>query len=164
MNLQHTKTQTSEYKMTNINEIYKFDKIHCNSTKRSGKYYIGLCDNRSRDDVSLLSVSISATSFYKYTICDVLKYLYNYSLTRINNPKVDVMKLTILDDGTYSVLVKTFWIKIIQRHWRKIYNSRVLLAKQRSYGSSRNIYELTGQYPLATNYLPGLTGMISTYK
>ncbi len=63
-----------------IDVIYAYDKTHCDSDKINGQYYIGLCDNTSRSDALLLSMSMSANAFFKYPFMDALQYMYYYGL------------------------------------------------------------------------------------
>ena len=36
------------------------------------------------------------------------------------NPVIDIMQLKISEDGLYLAIIKTYWISLIQRHWKKI--------------------------------------------
>lgn len=113
-----------DYNPDQLDLIYSTDKHHMNSEKQDGKYYIGLCDIPNKDSNELiLSSSVSASALFNYPFIDILKYLYEFGLTRIQNPKIQIMKLHILPDETYSVSTKMYWIRLIQRHWKKIYNN-----------------------------------------
>jgi hypothetical protein len=92
------------------------------SNKEHNKYYIGLFTYYSFFNILLFESCVSNKSFFLYEYNDILDYLMINILVPMNIiPKIHIMKLNILEDGTYSVVLKTFWIKIIQRHFKKIY-------------------------------------------
>jgi len=159
--------ELQSYNNTSIDDIYKYDRQHCNKDKINGDYYIGVCDNKSHNDILLLSMSMSANAFFKYAFIDSLKYMYYYGLTLNLIPKVEVMKLHILDDGTYSTSIKTHWIKIIQRHWKKTYKLRIQkIQHYMSVNANKTTFELACNYPKDNNdnkHLPSIKGMLSDY-
>ena len=53
-----------------------------------------------------------------------LKYLKNYSIIRLKSPKIEIMRLNIIDNRFYTVIINTHWISIIQRHWKKTYANK----------------------------------------
>jgi len=145
-----------------IDEIYSREHIFLDSEKQNGKYYIGLAKHMKSRQILLLN-TISTKTFYKYSYIHVLKYLYYYSLVRLYQPNVEIMKLYILNDGTYSVVLKTHWIRLIQRHWRKALQIRKQIMKKQM--NLRSLYhrEIYGRFPNGFNKLPMLTGLMSQY-
>jgi hypothetical protein len=69
------------------------------------------------------------------------------------------MQIKIDKHGMYTAILKTFWIKIIQRSWKKIMAKR----KQYMFDLKKNIlsilktFQLTNQMPKP----PGLKGLLS---
>lgn len=145
-----------------IDEIYSREHIFLDSEKQNGKYYIGLAKNMKSRQILLLN-TISTKTFYKYSYIHVLKYLYYYSLVRLYQPNVEIMKLYILNDGTYSVVLKSHWIRLIQRHWRKALQLRKQIMKKQMHLSSLYHREIYGRFPNGLNKLPMLTGLMSQY-
>lgn len=145
-----------------IDEIYSREQLFLDSEKQHGKYYIGLSKHMKSRHILLLN-TISAKTFYKYSYIHVLKYLYYYSLVRLYQPNVEIMKLYILNDGTHSVVLKTHWIRLIQRHWRKALQMRKQIMKKQMLISSLYHREIYGRFPNGINTLPMLTGLMSRY-
>jgi len=146
-----------------INEIYRKEQLHLDSEKQSGCYYIGLHKHIRYDNLLLLLNSISIKSFYKYSYIHVLKYLYYYSIVRLYQPSIEIMKLSVLEDGTYSVVLKTHWLRLIQRHWRKAFNLRKEMMKKQMRVSSILYREIYGRFPSDICVLPRLDGLMSQY-
>ena len=53
-------------------------------------------------------------------------------------------------------IIKTFWIKLIQRRWKNIYKERIKVISARR--NIKNLYyrEINGKWPMGLNYLPGI--------
>jgi hypothetical protein len=145
-----------------IDEIYSREHILLDSEKHDGQYYIGLAKHMKNRHILLLN-TITTESFYKYSYIHVLKYLYYYSLVRLYQPNVEIMKLYILNDGTYSVVLKTHWLRLIQRHWRKALQMRKQIMKKQMHVSSLYHREIYGRFPNGINKLPLLTGLMNRY-
>lgn len=145
-----------------IDEIYSREQLFLDSEKQNSQYYIGLSKHMKSRHILLLN-AISANSFYKYSYIHVLKYLYYYSLVRLYQPNVEIMKLYILNDGIYSVVLKTHWIRLIQRHWRKALQMRKQIMKKQMLVSSLYHREIYGRFPTGFNKLPILNGLMNQY-
>jgi hypothetical protein len=146
-----------------INEIFRKEQLHLDSPKQSGRYYIGLHKYIKYDKVLLMLNSISMKTFYKYAYIHVLKYLYYYSIARLYHPNIEIMKLSVLEDGTYSVVLKTHWLRLVQRHWRKAFNLRKEMMKKQMLVSSILYREIYGRFPSDICVLPRLDGLMSQY-
>jgi len=144
--------------------IYNDDNDHLDSEKTHSQYYIGFCKFLKKPNLFLMLTTVSPKTFYKYQYYHVLKYLYYYSSVRLLNPTLDIMQLKILDDGTYSVVLKTHWIRLIQRHWRKIVGQRMEVIKSRKKVASICWRQTTGRWPHGLNILPGIKGMLRQYS
>ena len=79
----------------------------------------------------------------------------------MHNPKVEIMQLHILEDSTYSVIIKTFWLKIIQRKWKKIYQIRRRVLENRLQLTSLYHREVHGDWPVHMRTMPGLHGLMA---
>jgi hypothetical protein len=74
------------------------------------------------------------------------------------------MKLCILDNITYTVILKTYWLRIIQRHWRKAFSIRDSIIKKRMRLNVQRNFELKGNYGYGLNTMPTIHGLLSVYK
>lgn len=131
--------------------------------RTNGTYYLGICQYISSRNINLLANSVSQRVYFRNQHSDILRYLVNYSIIRISNPKIEIMKLNILPDDSYSVILKTHWIRLIQRHWKKIYKRREEIMRRRKNIVFQKIKEITGEYPPGYNKTPSLNGMLSQY-
>jgi hypothetical protein len=147
-----------------IDEIYTDEQSFLDSEKQDRQYYIGLHKYVNYNKLLLMINSISIRSFYKFSYIHALKYLYYYSIVRLYQPRVEIMKLYILNDGTYSVVLKTHWIRLIQRHWRKALLMRKQIMKKQMHLSSLYHREIYGRFPYGMNKIPMLSGLMSRYS
>lgn len=147
-------------------EIYQEDSNHVYSEKEHGHYYVGLAKRLRTDgrEILLMVNSVSLFAFFKYGFERVRRYLAQYSIVRVENARVHIMKLCILEDGTYSVVLKTHWLRLVQRHWRKTYQERKRVIKGRRNLVNLRHREMNGKWPQGLNHVPTLRGMLSEYK
>jgi hypothetical protein len=145
-----------------IDEMYEEDEVYLNQEKFTNNYYIGIC--KKYCDYYLLVNTISPRLFYKtpYNLC--LTYLRDYSIIYIHAPQIEIMKLYILQDETYSVVKKTFWLRLVQRHWKKVMRLRNDIYNKRMLIYSQYTFQIRGKYPYGLNVLPGLVGMLRQYN
>jgi hypothetical protein len=144
-------------------EIYQEDSAHLYSEKLEGHYYIGLAKRVFRHSLLLVN-SVSATTFFRYPFYQIRNYLVKYSILEVNQAKVHIMKLCITEDQTFTVVLKTLWIRLIQRHWRRVVAIRHRIMKSRCCSKNRYISEISGRYPIGLRRLPGLQGLLSSYS
>lgn len=146
-----------------IEDIYFHEEEFLNSEKVHNHYYIGI--NKVSDDKQyiLYANAITNHTFFRYDINHIIHYLQEYSIF-ICHSKIDIMQLHILDDYTYSVVLKTHWLRIIQRHWKKIYSQRKHAIKKRSQLQSKMYFEKHGRYPDNSYIIPTIHGMLVSYK
>tara|TARA_Y100000389_G_C17150655_1_gene359439 strand:+ start:39 stop:614 length:576 start_codon:yes stop_codon:yes gene_type:complete len=53
-------------------------------------------------------------------------------------------------------IIKTFWIKLIQRKWKNIYKERRRIITARISIKNLHYREIHGKWPIGLNYLPGI--------
>lgn len=147
-----------------LDDLYDNDSDFIEREKTNHNYYIGICKRSRAYDYYLLVNAVSPKLFYKTQYELLVRYLQEYSVIYMSDPRIEIMKLYILADGTYTVSVKTHWIRLIQRRWKKILAARKQLYKLR--GTIRSLYyfELHGRYPDGLNTLPTLEGMMGSYS
>jgi hypothetical protein len=157
--------EVSENFGANIFRNIFYDEIHhLDSVKTNDSYYIGICSYSIRQNSIIFANSISPKTFLKFTFQLIMDYLKSYSIIYIKNPKLHIMKLQIDQDGTYNVLLKTHWIRLIQRHWKRVYKEKKeILTKRRSIQSIKS-FELKGKYEIGLRILPTLKGMLTLYN
>lgn len=162
-NSEYDSDNSDLYGYSEDDEINIRDSLHFYSEKVDQQYYIGMCDYISPTHTLLMSTTISPPMYFQLSFQSCYRYLYNYGITNQLypfTPNIHIMKLNIQNDGTYSVIIKTFWLKIIQRKWKKIYKQRIEVIQQRMRIHSLKYREINGNWPSTISYLPTLYGLM----
>jgi len=114
-------------------------------------------DNSYQDTITVLK------SHYKKVYKKNLKLnnqphptIRNYNkIIKVNNfIKVDIVFIDELPGNESVCYIKTFWIKLIQRRWKKIYKQRQDVLKQRMLPKSIREREITGKWPKGLRIWP----------
>jgi hypothetical protein len=119
----------------------------------------------------LLGSRICAKTYFKYENKHVCKYL-DYASCSENvstKPYPDIMKLEIakilysgnLECEVYHVLIKTHWIKIVQRRWKKIIEEQHRITMGRGSLANLRFFEMNGKHLPKYAMLPRLRGCLS---
>tara|TARA_B100001175_G_scaffold316384_1_gene330172 strand:+ start:1555 stop:2001 length:447 start_codon:yes stop_codon:yes gene_type:complete len=87
------------------------------------KYYIGSYTYDNERNILLMVLKIPIWIFFTYERNILLQFLYWASMIR-HRPRLEIIQVDIMEDGTYNSIVKTSYIKIFQRKWRKICKDR----------------------------------------
>jgi len=145
-----------------IERIYFHEQEFLDSEKEDKHYYIGISKISYDKQYILYANAITPTTFFQFTSNHVQSYLHDYSIF-VTNPNIDIMKLFILDDHTYTVVIKTHWLRIIQRHWKKVFFQRKYCLNKRKQIKTFMYFERNGRYPYDCYSMPGLQGMLSSY-
>lgn len=85
---------------------------------------------------------------------------YRNIIMRDNYVKPEIAECLYLQSGECIAIIKTFWIKIIQRKWKKIYKERQNLFMKRCSVQALKHRELTGKWPDNLIY-PSIRGMLA---
>jgi hypothetical protein len=73
---------------------------------------------------------------------------------------IEIGQIYYLKGGECVCVIKTFWIKIIQRAWKKIYQMRKNIFKLRNRPDSIMYRQLTGTWLDKYRYMPSIRGML----
>lgn len=143
--------------------------------KKDGQYFIGYTQYVESESAWLFVYAVSARSFFRHEIELVCDYLYEFGHVydggnalgdEVDNGTkslVNILQLCILEDGLYTAVVKTHWICLIQRHWRKVLGRRRDMWRMRARPSEQVVKQRTGAYSVGLRSMPGLAGMMSAY-
>ena len=103
----------------------------------------------------ILAGTISPTVFFRHRAIDVAQYLWLSSMfRRFHGPKIDILQLHISAEGVHHVIIKTFWLRLVQRTWRRVYRERQEIWKRRCSITALRTREVTGKYPVGLRTLP----------
>jgi len=141
--------------------IYYDDEHTIEAVKTNGSYYLGCVCN-----CLLFEIAVSSRIFYKYTYRQVREYMHQYSASSCcrlyRKPILDIIVLDIQND-VYNAVLKTIWLRLVQRHWKKTFKQKQDILKLRKSWENQRYFELRGRYIAGSNYLPSLRGMMAHY-
>lgn len=131
--------------------------------KTDHSYYIGSVLYIPDNNHYLMMNSISPELFFRYKSDIISEYLYEMSLMQLlRRPVIDVVQL-IIQNNCYTCILKTFWIRIIQRTWKRVFAEKMRVLMKRGHPHSQRHFEIYGKYPETITRLPGLNGMMNHY-
>jgi len=85
---------------------------------------------------------------------------YRNIIARPDYFKPEIAQCIYLESQHCVAILKTFWIKMIQRKWKKIFKERQRVLKERCNLMSIKYREINGKWPSTCNYYPSLKGML----
>jgi len=155
------------HRLEMYDEIYDHESLYRDLDEpddyfENNQYYIGLSFYDKDFNNLLLASTVQNTTFFKYKLDDVIDYLNNYSVLYqglVIQPQI--MHLSIDENTMYNVTVKTFWIKMIQRNWKRVLQERKNLINKNN-GIVKYIHNR--ERGIRQNSLPCLRGMLNHLK
>ena len=112
----------------------------------------------------LFASTININTFYQFPFDDVQTYLNNYRVIGPQNTMLvpEIMKMKFVDSEyncpIYTIIKKTFWLKLIQRTWKKIYKKKKDMIQ-------KNMIHLLRKREIGEKIsLPGIQGMLYYLK
>ena len=123
--------------------------------------YIGIPIYDTHYDVNLLASRVSTKSFFDYDIDEVMNYLRDNNIMEIPPRRrevpfsPDIMQVHIDDSQVFTVVLKTHWLRLVQRKWKNVIGCRQNIMRHPNYIRNREIH---GK---GTIELPSLQGMLS---
>jgi len=75
--------------------------------------------------------------------------------------KPEIAECIYLDTGECICILKTFWLRLIQRTWRKIFKKRCNMFQLRHTLKSIRYREIHGKWPEICSNMPTIHGMLS---
>jgi len=119
--------------------------------------YIGIPVYDTQYDVNLLASRVSLKSFFDYDIEDVMDYLTDNNIIETNVEPIlpDIMQVHVDDCEAFTVVLKTHWLRLVQRKWKNVLQHRKRIMRNPDYIRNR---EITGK---SVTTLPSLRGMLS---
>ena len=149
-----------------MDEIAELDGDFQETEKTHGNYYIGGVQYDKHTEKQLLLMSaISPRAFFHYNHHMISIYLHEMCISDINYfPNIQVLQLDISADGCYRVIMKTYWLRLIQRTWKRVYAEKIAMIRRRGSIPALRYNETHGRYPDEMRRLPELRGMLSFIK
>ena len=157
-----------------LDDMYDFEEEFDAQEKEDGQYFIGIyicmkdeqiLDSGEDCNKLYLGMAVSANLFFQYEYKYIQKYLCSAiqycRYARNYHLKVSILQLNITTDGLCLVTVKTHWLKLIQRHWKKIMKNRKEFIENMKTWSYLRLREL-GKY--SKHSMIKIKGMLSMYS
>jgi hypothetical protein len=127
-------------------------------------YHLGICSYDKDIDSWLLASTVKNKTLFNYPYVNVTDYLNNYSIIdQKRQVPTDIMYLSFKGDEPfqlYTVIKKTFWLRLIQRTWKKICQRR----KQILSNQNKINYIRQRELGVKQECIPTLYGMLSYLK
>ena len=154
-----------------ISKLYNDDMIHIDSEKEVNTYYIGNVYKHRTNTTEpiLIHTSISPIFLLKYKFETISFFLENmgYMCPSNNclankddeNETIEIFKTAPDYIETGSIILKTFWLKIIQRVWKKIFKKRIEWQKKSTHPFALRYREVNGRNMYG--HAPTIRGMLS---
>lgn len=128
-----------------------------------------VCDRYKYTDINSIENMNYQGEHINIVVCERISCMPTYIHPFIRNYKSIIMqtagKLEIaeciyLENNEMVAILKTFWIKIIQRTWKNIFQERKRIQKLRMRIASVIYREINGSWPVECKNMPGLHGML----
>jgi len=118
---------------------------------------------------------------YNFVVCELynipdsgIYYLTHYRFKKYDYYEADYITQDILINSRIEIaecfylpsqecvsILKTFWLKIIQRKWKNIMRDRENIIRKRCHPNSLIYREIYGKWPINCSYYPSLRGMLA---
>lgn len=150
-------------------EVDEVDRVHLSVQLRerqitSGEYKLGMVTlNMDRQDF-LLMTSVDPKTYFEYPHQTITSYLTEYSLVYVMNPRLEIVKMRMYVDNFgrafHYCILKTHYIRLVQRAWKRVTLERLCIWKRRMTTQSLQHRSITGRWPNDLR-LPGIHGMLA---
>jgi hypothetical protein len=82
----------------------------------------------------------------------------NYDVVYNKYMRLEIIQADVLKGNEEVAYLKTFWLRLVQRRWKKIYQARREMLQKRSDIKALQERQRTGQWPIGLRTLPSLHG------
>lgn len=121
-------------------------------------YLIDIDEFYNNEYIDILDL-INREQMYLYRVHNQCPHpiIRNYNAITNNTIKLDIVKCDELTGQECVGYVKTFWLKIVQRRWKKVFKERNEMLKARSSLAVLKERQQTGQWPKHLRQWPKFT-------
>ena len=119
-----------------------------------------ICDNYNKHYSDLVNQEL--TNPNPITNAPPFSVIINFNNIVSKNDYIrpQIAENIILESGHCICVIKTIWLKLIQRTWKKVFALRKTIIKRRCNINSLKTRELTGKWPENCRVYPQLQGML----
>jgi hypothetical protein len=100
-------------------------------------------------------------NYYDSSLSHKLLRNYNDIIKNPNYLNLQIGKIYYLKGDECVCVIKTVWLKVIQRTWKRVYKMRKLIMRMRCRPDSIMYRQISGKWPDNCNFMPSIRGMLS---
>lgn len=117
-------------------------------------------DSMPIDEIMALHTDKYRSQFIRHTVRYKHPFIRNYRqiVLRPEYIQPEIAQCVVLSTGESVAILKTFWIRIVQRAWKRVFLERTALMKKRCTPSELYYRQMRGKW---SSSMPGLCGMLS---
>lgn len=124
------------------------------------KYNIVLCERYDKNKHGVVSGVIN-NHYLTFARLKELDMDYINFVLLHSSVNVEIAECLYLPSQHCVSIIKTHWLKLIQRTWKKIHRSRKLIIAMRSHPNALKYREINGRWPNNCSSYPVLKGMLA---
>jgi hypothetical protein len=147
---------------TDLESDYENDEIEFYEAGETSttKYNIVLCEKYNKLLHGIANCEINNHYLTHFRLKKLNNYFINYMKRGRPTLRTEIAECIILNSNHSVSILKTFWLRLIQRVWKKTYLERKNIIKKRS--NPRSIFhrEIFGRWPDDCLIYPSLIGML----
>lgn len=144
-----------------IREIEDMDEDYFYRDKNDGEYLIGNYVILNDTEKEIIGSTISNKAFFSFEYSHVNAYLITGARMYRSKYRSDTHIIkTFLNNSNLQPIIKTYWIRLIQRHWKKVFRIKKEIIKKQMMLNSLKIREIKE----TPKNIYGIKGMLSIYK
>ena len=151
-----------EYTETNYEDFDNFDDFNDFYEPEEmslTKFNLVVCE---RYNPIIHGISSEEMNYHYLAHIRLKTFSFNNILINGNTSKLEIAECITLFPSLHCIaILKTFWLKIIQRKWKNIIRDRKIIIKQRCHPNSLRYKEINGVWPKNCIHYPVLQGMLS---
>jgi hypothetical protein len=97
---------------------------------------------------------------YVYNVNHEFYRNYKNIIRRQDYIKPEIAQCIYLKTNECVAILKTFWIRLIQRTWKNVFKKRKDCIKKRCSINALKYREIYGKWPISCSKMPNLRGML----
>lgn len=123
------------------------------------KFNIVVCEkyNQQRHGITTFEVNRHYLTHFRFKLLDV-NLINNFTI--FGNAKLEIAECIYLPSDHCVSIIKTFWLKLIQKRWKNILKERKMCISRRSNPNAIHHREIYGKWPNNCINYPLLKGML----
>ena len=99
-------------------------------------------------------------NYYDSSLSHKLLRNYNNIIKNPNYLNLQIGKIHYLKGDECVCVIKTFWLKLIQRSWKRVYKMRKLIMQRRCRPDSIMYRQFSGKWQDNCKFIPSIRGML----